>query len=108
MSAWKEMKTGPGKWTCKPECLKVLCMRHLVIPISLQCKGRLVTRKRTKDREDTDTQLGFNESVRVHHLHCSTISHTDTDLSCKESVPVYCKQCTLCFECLCAVLVVFV
>ena len=61
-----------------------------------------------KDREDTDTQLGFNESVRVHHLHCSTILHTDTDLSCKESVPVYCKQCTLCFECLCAVLVVFV
>ena len=48
MSAWKEMKTGPGKWTCKPECLKVLCMRHLVIPISLQCKGRLVTRKRTE------------------------------------------------------------
>ena len=48
MSAWKEMKTGPGKWTCKPECLKLLCMRHLVIPISLQCKGRLVTRKRTE------------------------------------------------------------
>ena len=28
MSAWKEMKTGPGKWTCKPECLKVCTSLH--------------------------------------------------------------------------------